>query len=63
MKYFTETPYKVCHHKRGYYHKVFGDLAGRSKSTMGWLYGLKLHFIFNKYGEIVRVLITPANRR
>ncbi len=59
---FTDaTPYKVCHHKRGYCHKVFGDLACKSKSTMGWFYGLKLHFIFNKYGEIVRVLVTPAN--
>lgn len=55
------TPYKVCHHKRGYYHRVFGNLACKSKSTMGWFYGLKLHFIFNKYGEIVRVLVTPAN--
>ncbi len=55
------TPYRVCHHKRGYFHKVFGNLACKSKSTMGWFYGLKLHFIFNKFGEIVRVLITPAN--
>lgn len=55
------TPYRVCHHKKGYYHKVFGDIASRSKSTMGWFYGLKLHFIFNKYGEIVIMLITTAN--
>ena len=44
-----------------YYHKVFGSLACKSKSTMGWFYGLKLHFIFNKHGEILRVLVTPAN--
>jgi DDE family transposase len=59
---FTDsTPYKVCHHKRGYRHKVFKGLACKAKSTMGWFYGLKLHFIFNKYGEIVSVLVTPAN--
>ncbi len=28
---------------------------------MGWFYGLKLHFLFNHKGEIVRLSITPGN--
>jgi len=55
------TTYEVCHHKRGYRHKVFGNLACKSKSTMGWFHGFKLHFIFNKYGKIVRLVVTRAN--
>ncbi len=42
-------------------HKVFEGLAALSKNSLGWFYGLKLHFLFNDKGEIVRLSITPAN--
>ena len=54
------TPYAVCKTARKYGHKVFGGLAALSKNSMGWFYGLKLHFLFNYKGEIVCLRITPA---
>ena len=41
--------------------KVFDGIAGRSKSSTGWFYGLKLFLVINAYGEILNCLITPAN--
>lgn len=55
------TPYAVCRTARRYGHKVFQGLAALSKNSLGWFYGLKLHFVFNDKGEIVRLSITPAN--
>jgi hypothetical protein len=40
---------------------VFKGLASKSKTSTGWFFGLKLHFIFNLKGEIVRCVITPGN--
>lgn len=55
------TPYAVCKMARKCSHKVFEGLAALSKNSLGWFYGLKLHFLFNDKGEIVRLSITPAN--
>ena len=60
--YFADsTSLKVCHNKRISRHKVFDGLAARSKSTMGWFFGLKLHLILNHKGEIMAIKITPGN--
>jgi Transposase DDE domain len=55
------TPYAVCKAVRRYTHKVFEGLAALSKNSVGWFYGLKLHFVFNDKGSIVRLSITPGN--
>lgn len=61
--YFADsTTLKVCHNKRASRHKVFEGLAAKSKSTMGWFYGLKLHLILNHKGEIMAIKITPGNK-
>ena len=39
----------------------FEGLAALSKNSVGWFYGLKLYFLFNDKGEIVRLSITPGN--
>ena len=41
--------------------KVFDGLAARGKTSMGWFYGLKLHFVINHKGQIVALKITPGN--
>lgn len=51
----------VCNNLRIRSNKVFKGVAGRSKSSTGWFYGLKLFLVINAYGEVMRCLITPAN--
>jgi hypothetical protein len=33
--------------------RVFGGLAERGKTTMGWFFGFKLHLITNDRGELL----------
>jgi len=51
----------VCHNRRIHRHKVFEGLAARGKTSMGWFFGLKLHFVINHKGQIVALKITPGN--
>lgn len=60
--YFVDsTLLKVCHIKRERQNKVFQGLAEKSKSTMGWFFGFKLHLAINDKGEIMAFKITPGN--
>ena len=40
---------------------VFTGYAGRSKTSMGWFYGFKLHLIINEKGDILGIQLTPGN--
>jgi len=61
--YFADsTKLAVCHNRRIHRHKVFDGLAARGKTTMGWFYGLKLHFVINHKGQIMALKITPGSR-
>jgi len=60
--YFADaTKLAVCHNRRIHRHKVFNDLAARGKTSMGWFYGLKLHFVINHKGQVMALKITPGN--
>jgi hypothetical protein len=60
--YFADsTKLAVCHNRRIHRHQVFAGLAARGKTSMGWFYGLKLHFVINHKGQIVALKITPGN--
>ena len=59
--FIDATPMAVCHNLREKRHKVFKGLAKKGKTSTGWFFGFKLHFIFNTYGEIVRMQITGGN--
>ncbi|MBL0319185.1 MAG: hypothetical protein IPP74_07840 [Alphaproteobacteria bacterium] len=37
--------------------KVFEGLAKRGQTTMGWLFGLKLHVVMNNKGQIMAILV------
>ena len=52
---------KVCDNHRIYSHRVFKDYAKKGKSSMGWFYGFKLHFIINECGEILSFCLTSGN--
>jgi hypothetical protein len=60
--YFADsTKLAVCHNRRIHRHKVFDGLAARGKTSVGWFYGLKLHFVINHKGQIMALRITPGN--
>lgn len=61
ITFVDSTKISVCHNKRIFNHKVFKGLAQRGKSTMGWFYGFKLHFVCNDKGEIIRFFFSPGN--
>ena len=59
--YFIDsTTISVCHVKRANRNKVFKGLAKKSKSTMGWYFGFKLHLIINDVGEVMAFKITSS---
>ena len=60
--YFIDsTTLSVCHHKRASSNRVFKGLARKSKSTMGWFFGFKLHILINDKGELMAFRITQAD--
>ena len=61
ISFIDSTTIRVCHNKRIHAHKVMKSLAKRSKSSMGWFYGFKLHFVINDQGAIIGFTITPGN--
>lgn len=61
ISFVDSTKIAVCHNKRIFNHKLFQDIAQRGKSTMGWFYGFKLHFVCNEKGEIISFFFSPGN--
>ena len=61
ISYIDSTSIAVCKNKRIPRHKVFDGIAQRGKTTMGYFYGFKLHFLINDKGEILNFVITPGN--
>lgn len=52
---------KVSHIRRASSHKVFKNIAQKGKTSVGWFYGFKVHFVMNQYGEVVEFCITSGN--
>jgi Transposase DDE domain len=61
MAFIDSLPWPVCHNRRIYSHQVFAGTAQRGKSSMGWFYGFKLHFVINDEGDLLAVRFTPGN--
>lgn len=61
ITFVDSTKIRVCHNKRIFNHKTFEGLAKRGKSTMGWFYGFKLHFVCNEKGEIISFYLSSGN--
>jgi len=60
--YFVDsTLLKACHIKREKQNKVFRGLTEKSRSTMGWFFGFKLHLVINDKGEIMAFKLTAGN--
>jgi hypothetical protein len=61
IAFIDSLPLPVCHHRRIYSHQVFNGFAQRGKSSLGWFYGFKLHFVINDEGDLLAVRFTPGN--
>lgn len=62
ISFVDSTRLRVCDNKRISSHRVFSETqVGRSKTSMGWFYGFKLHLIINDSGELLDVALTPGN--
>ena len=59
--FVDSTHLRVCDNKRISAHRVFAQEAGRSKTSMGWFYGFKLHLIINEQGDLLDVRLTSGN--
>lgn len=55
------TSINVCHNRRIKRNRVFTGVAERSKTTMGWFFGFKVHIIVNDQGELISVTLTKGN--
>ena len=61
IAFLDSLPLPVCHNHRIYSHQVFAGSAQRGKTSMGWFYGFKLHFIINDNGDLLAVRFTSGN--
>jgi len=61
ISFVDSTKINVCHIKREKQNKVFKGFAQKSKSTMGWFFGFKLHLIINDKGELLSFCFSKAN--
>ena len=61
ISFLDSTALAVCHNKRISQHKVFAHAAVRGKTSTGWFFGFKVHLLFNEYGELLEVALTPGN--
>jgi hypothetical protein len=61
IAFVDSLPLPVCHNRRIYSHRVFAGSAQRGKTSMGWFYGFKLHFILNAEGALLALRFTPGN--
>ena len=61
ISFVDSTRLRVCDNKRISSHRVFAEDAGRSKTSMGWFYGFKLHLLINEKGDLLGFEVTPGN--
>jgi hypothetical protein len=61
ISFVDSTCLEVCHPKRVHSHKVFKDLSGWGKSSVGWYFGFKLHLIINDRGQLLAFALTQGN--
>ena len=61
IKFIDSTKLEVCKIWRASTHKTMKELANKSKSTIGWFYGLKLHIICDDKGDLICIAFTSGN--
>jgi hypothetical protein len=61
ISYIDSTSIAVCKNIRIPRNRVFGGIASRGKTSMGWFFGFKLHLVVNEIGEILAFKLTRGN--
>jgi len=61
IKIIDSTSIPVCHNIRISTHKVMRQLASRSKSSLGWFYGLKLHLAVDLQNHFLKLKFTTGS--
>lgn len=61
IKIIDSTSLPVCKNIRITSHRVMRSIATRSKTTMGWFYGLKLHLLIDLKRNILTLKFTTAS--
>ena len=61
ISYVNSTPLRACHIKRAHSNMVLKGLATKCQCIIGWLSGLKLHFVINDKGGMLNFIFTPGN--
>lgn len=61
IAFIDSTALAVCDNRRIHAHKVFAGWAARGKTSMGWFFGFKLHFIVNDRGQLLAFQLTRGN--
>jgi hypothetical protein len=61
LSFVDSTDLSVCHNRRIAQHKVFQGFAKRGKTSTGWFFGFKMHFLFNDRGELLECTLTAGN--
>jgi hypothetical protein len=61
ISFRDSTAWAVCENPRIGQHKVFALAAARGKTSVGWVYGFKLHLVVNDRGELLAFCLTPGN--
>lgn len=61
VSFVDSTRLRVCDNKRISSHRVFAEHAGRSKTSMGWFYGFKLHLIMNEKGDLLGFQVSSGH--
>ncbi|MCD6039038.1 MAG: transposase domain protein [Gammaproteobacteria bacterium] len=61
--YFIDsTCLPVCHLKRSTRHKTFDEVARYGRTSVSWLFGLKLHSVMNDQGEVIAFKVTSGKQ-
>lgn len=60
-KFADSSKLQACNIKREFSNKVAQHIAKKSKSSMGWFYGFKLHIVCNELMQVLNFRITPGN--
>lgn|SRR4030043_201034 len=60
IKFADSMKLEICKIKREFMHRVCLGFASKSKSSMGWFYGFKLHIICNELMQILNFRITTG---
>jgi len=61
IKLVDSTTIPVCKNYNIHRHKTMKRVATRSKSSLGWFYGLKLHAMTDVFGNLLELRFTTAN--